>query len=230
MIFEDKEWLDRSDPDFDLATSPEIDAENLNLYDSNIHTLHGAIDNLSTAYGNMETTVPQDILVTSSDLALTVELDSTDTNIFTFNGTNGTITFLKEGTFNFRTRTQYSSNTVNTILVTTEIVDVALSTIWQSDTLAISLGVGHTRTFTNNKPLVFVQSDLPKTLKVVFRADGTGMTIANSDYTLNTLTSGASASDHSGLTGRSDTDCHPISAITDLDTVLVGSGLLGEAI
>ena len=230
MIFENKEWIDRSHPDFDLATSPEIDSENLNLYDDNIHTLHGAIDNLSTAYGNLETTVPQAILLTDTDLVFGIEVDSTDANIFTYNEANNTVTFLKEGTFNFRTRTQYSSNTENALLITTEVVDSALGTIWHTDSLSVSVATGHTRTFTNNKQLVFIQSDLPKTLKVRFRADGEGMSIANTDYTLNTLTSGATASDHSGLTGLTDTNCHPISAITDLDTTLVGQGLTGEAI
>ena len=231
MILKSKKWLDRSDPLFEFGVSPEIDADNLNIYDNNINTLHKSLDNLSTAYGNTTTIISQDVLLASSDLAFAIDIDSTDTNIFTYDDLNHTITFKKPGTFNFRTRTEYVSNTSNSILVTTEIVDSVVGTVWQSDTLNLSIGTGRTKTITNSKPLVFIAADLPKTLKVIFRADGEGITINNSDYTLNTLASGATASgDHSDLTGTDDNDCHPISAITNLNTILVGIALTGEVI
>ena len=230
MIFTKKFWLDRSSPLFNFGSSPEIDAENLNIFEENIAVLHESIDNMSTAYGTSETTVVQPILLTESELEWSILTDSTDSNVFTYDDLNNTITFKKPGTFSFRTRTTYSSTTDNLLQVTTKIIDSALTTVWQTSTTTLNIANGKTQTLVEAKPLVFIQSDLPKTLKIVFSADGTGMSIDNADYSLNTLASGASATDHSSLTGRSDTDSHPISSITDLDTTLTGASLAGEAV
>ena len=231
MAYEKEEWLDRSNSLFDAESSPEVDAATFNRIESGIYNIDEALDNLSTAYGIFSSSTQQPILITKTDLTWEVDKDSTDSNIFEFNDTNNTITFKKPGTFNFKSNMKIGSTTNNSLLFTVKIVDSLLDTVWHTESILLDINTGLEKSISSSKGLKFIQADVPKTLKITFSADGIGMNINSINYTLNTLASGATASgDHSDLSGTSDDNCHPISAITNLNDTLTGISLNGEAI
>lgn len=230
MSYQKTSWLDRSDPAFDSGTSPEVDADNLNKIEDGIASINDAINNLSSSYGQIESNLQQQVFTSETDLTWDLITQSNDLNIFEFNDINNTFTIKKAGTFNFNTYTTYGIGTNVSILITTSIVDSVLGTVWQTSSKVVSGSIGETYSVVENKSLVFSSGDLPKTLKIIHSANGNNMYINSISYTLNTLISGADGNDHSALTGRNDTDSHPITAITDLHTTLNGNIIVGEAI
>ena len=229
MGFVTKEWLDRSDPLFDSLTSPELDADNLNRFEAGILTNDESFNNLSTGYCILENITPQSIGLASATLVFDIYTNSTNTDIFTINEANNTFTIIRPGTFNFKTNTTYSTSTGIATTITTRIVDAFLSTVWQEDSFIVNTVVGEGITNIVNKPLKFIEADLPKTLKFICSADRVGVTLSGINYTLNTFTTGSDGGDHSQLSGTNDNDCHPISAITSLSGHISGNELSGEA-
>ena len=231
MAYNVTQWLDRNDPNFNVLESPEIDADNLSKIEQGIYLNDGALDNLSSAWGSFNVVSPQPITLSSTDLIWEVTNASTNSSIFSFNDTNNEILFSKGGVYNFKTLTTISSSINITVLLTIELVDAALGTIWHTDSVNLNISSGFSKIIGSNKRLEFTSSDVAKRIKVVYRANATGMTITNASYTLNTLTAGLSVNlEHSSLIGTSDENCHPIDAITNLDGTLFGGALNGETI
>ncbi len=222
-------WIDKNAIDFDLLTSPEIDADNLNKIENGIYNTDSALDALSTAYGSFSVEVKQTFGSGVYDLVWVIQNDSNDTDIFTLDDTANTVTIKKPGNYTFKTITNYSSMSSDSRIVTTQIVDAFLGTVWQETNTTLSLGIGGTQSVSENKKLSFISSDLPKTLKFIVSVNGVGISIDTADYTLNTLSGGIISGDHADITGRDAEDSHPIAAITDLTTTITGEVLTGES-
>lgn len=221
-------WIDKNHPDFDLLTSPELDANNLNNIEAGIAGAFSAIDNLSTAYGKVTSSTQQAIQTSDTDATWEIYRDSPEPSLFAFNDTNDTITFNQAGTFNITAGTTFGIESDITTLITAKMVDIATSDVVQSDTTTVDTGVGTTKSILVTKDITVLSSDLPMTLKIVHIADGANIYLNNINYTVNTFVAGAII--HSNLTGTSAADCHPITAITNLEETLqgVGSPLSGE--
>lgn len=228
------EWLNRSDPSFDPLTSPEVDADNLNkiedgIYSTNEYT-RNIIRNLSTAFGEIQGTTTQDIPTSDYDVQWTVVQPSNDTRVLDFHDVNKTISLLKPGPYNFSTSIMFSSSTGDPGSVFIKIVDTGSSVVLHTEQYDLTLGIGENETVVKHFNLIPQLGEVPRVLKIVSGSTVAGFRIKDITYELNTFVSGLDATNHASLSGTSDPDCHPISAITGLEDTISGNVLTGEAI
>lgn len=233
MMYKKTQWVDRKDPTFDVLNSPEIDADNLNKIEGAIETTIEAINNVSSAFGIINTGLSQDVLLTPSTLTWDIGSDTTNEVLFTFNATNNTITIKKAGRFNFLALTSFEIGTALPLEVSISVLDAILDTVVSTESIELKYPVGSIVDSFINIPLEFLASDVPKTVKLTQHANLINTKIKSITYTLNTFASNigeSGLSDHSELTGNSNENCHPITAITDLDSTLFGTNIIGEPI
>lgn len=145
-----------------------------------------AIANLSGASGSLvNTTTPvfSPIPLVSTDMPFSIGQQSTDTTIFEINDVANTITFKRDGNYNFLSTVGFQSTSGNTRTATFELVNTADSAILASQAIAIDIPSGGIESIPLNT-LVTVGSGgipaAPLTIKIMAKIDlGTTMNLLN---------------------------------------------------
>lgn len=195
-----------------LALLNDITPSTTKAYSSSFtQSLHDAqaisIANLASSSGaiaNTTTPVLSPIPLVATDVPFSVTTDSTDHAIFTFDDVNNTITFLRNGNFNFQSIVGLlSTGVVNNVLTTFNLVNTANSAIVKSTQTNISMANNTTEQVVLNTLLTVGSNGIPSaplTLKIqALVASGTNLTF-------NSFSSILASSSISGSTAVADMD------------------------
>lgn len=180
--------------------------------------------------GTIASGITQAITTIQHDLIWNLIIQRNNPSDFTFNQDSNNFTIYKPGSYRFRSSHTVYSTTTNNIIGTISIVDAALGTTWDTTDFVFSITPGDETIVESGGILNFQSSDLPKTLKIVHRADGVGMIINSTQFIIDYSSSVESQGSHLALEDTDSPNCHPIGAITDLPEKLTGTSLNGEPI
>ena len=182
------------------GTQPISTVENLQ---PNLDTLARAIANLATAQGEIRNTTNPIFALTTSPkvLPFTVSVPSTDNNVFTFDDTNNTITFLNDASYNFTSIVTFETSTSSSRTITFRLVNVATGATVIEQSNEFEVRSGDVASFPLNTLVTVGKNGIPVaplTIRIEVLANATGVTfnafdsilMSSSSYDTTILASG----------------------------------------
>ena len=149
-----------------------------------------AIANLATSYGSISnTTTPvfANVPLVSTIMPFTVDIDSTNDTIFTFDDINNTITLLKNINYNFLSNVTFESSTNVPVGITFNLVDVSDSSVIKQQVANLEIDNGDKATFPMNTLITVGSNGIPSaplTIGIEALADNTGYSLESFNSTL----------------------------------------------
>lgn len=153
-----------------------------------------ALANLATAQARIQnefTPSVAELITTPEILDFVITTPTTDSNVFTLNEIDNTITFLTNTSINFMSSVTMESDTNNNVLVTFELIDVTTGLTVTSQEAPITIPKFGKETIPLNTLLTIGKDGVPEaplTIRVEAKADVVGMSLLNFDSIVTSAT------------------------------------------
>ncbi len=157
---------------------------------NNISTLEETVSNIALVSGKVKSEASQDITNTEADVAFSVDVAVSDTDVMTFDATNDTVTFLKAGRFSTLTNFVFSTDTSATYTITSRWRNKSDNSIISEKTGDILLDRRDTKYITVSNLIDVVEADLPLTVNFIIEATSNGATIDSFNSTISSNVAG----------------------------------------